>query len=113
MDPGACRNQDTQRPSLIPLVQKRYHPYCAIDCGNELPEQQCWMWDDKIALMDVDTENDSVVKAYYDWTGCFVEEYGIDSLRTDAARRIQADFWQPFAEAAGASSIRKSLRMTL
>ena len=68
---------------------------------------------DKVALMDVDTENDSVLKVYYDWTGCFVKEYGIDSLRTDAARHIQVDFWQSFTEAAGASCIGKSLRMTL
>ena len=59
------------------------------------------MGDDKIALMDVDTENDSVVKAYYDWIGPFVKEYGIDGLWIDAARHIRADFWQPFAEAAG------------
>ena len=31
-----------------------------------------WIEDDEAALMDVDTENDSVVKAYYDWVGLFV-----------------------------------------
>jgi len=59
------------------------------------------MGDDKVALVDVDTGNDSVVKAYHDWIGPFVKEYGIDGLRIDAARHIRADFWQPFAEAAG------------
>jgi len=59
------------------------------------------MGDDKVALMDVDPENDSVVKAYHDWIGRFVKEYGIDGLRIDAARHIRADFWQPSAEAAG------------
>ena len=27
------------------------------------------MGDDKVTLMDVDTENETVVKAYYDWIG--------------------------------------------
>ena len=52
-------------------------------------------------LMDVDTENDSVIKAYCDWIGPFVEEYGIDRLRIDAAWHIRADFWRLFAEATG------------
>jgi alpha-amylase len=95
------------------LLQGQYHPYCTIDWGNELSEQQCWMGDDKVALMDVNTENDSVVKAYYDWIGPFVKEYGIDGLRIDAARHIRKDFWQPFAEAAGVFVSEKSLRMTL
>jgi len=85
----------------MPLVQQQYHPYCAIDLGNELGEQQCWMGDDKVALMDVDTENDSVDKAHCDWIGPFVKEYGIDGLWIDAARHIRADFWQPFAAASG------------
>jgi len=60
------------------------------------------MGDDKVALMDVDTENDSVVKAYHDWIAPFVKEYGID-----AARHIRADFWQPSSEAAGVFCIRE------
>ena len=47
------------------------------------------MGDDNVALMDVDTENDSVVKAYCDWIGPFFKGYGIDGLRIDAARHIQ------------------------
>ena len=84
-----------------PLFQGQYHPYCSINWGNELSEQQCWMGDDKVALMDVNTENDSVAKSYYDWIGPFVKEYGIDGLRIDAARHIREDFWQPFVQAAG------------
>ncbi len=51
--------------------------------------------------MVVDTENDDVVKAYYSCIGAFVKDYGIDGLRIGAARHIRADFWLPFAEAAG------------
>ena len=59
------------------------------------------MGDSNVTLMDVNTENDSIIKAYCDWIGPFVEEYGIDGLRIDAAWQVHADFWQPFAEAAG------------
>ena len=51
--------------------------------------------------MDVDIENDPVIKAYYDWIGPFVKVYDIDGLQIDAARRSRADFWQPFAGAVG------------
>lgn len=51
--------------------------------------------------MDVNTENDSVVQAYYKWIGPLVQEYGIDGLRIDAARHIREDFWPGFAQAAG------------
>ena len=71
------------------------------------------MGGDKVALRDVDTENDTVVKAYNDWIGPFVKEYGIDGLRIDAARYIRADFWQPFAEAVESSVSGKSLIITL
>jgi len=50
------------------------------------------MGDDMVALMDVDTENVSVIKAYYDWIEPFVKEYATDHLRIDAARHIRADF---------------------
>ena len=65
------------------------------------------MGDDKVAPMDVDNENDTAIKAYYDWTGPFVKQYGIDGLRIDAARHILVHFWQPFAEAAGAFCIEE------
>ena len=65
-----------------------------------MSEQQCWMGDDKVALMDINTENNTVVKVYNDWIGPFVKEYGIDGLRINAAQHIRTDFWQAFMEAA-------------
>ena len=38
------------------------------------------MGDDKVAPMDVDNENDTVIKAYYDWSGPCGKEYGIDAV---------------------------------
>ena len=54
--------------------------------------------------MEVDTETDSVVKAYHNWIGLSIKEYRIDSLRIGAPRDIRANFWQPFVADAGVSS---------
>ena len=58
------------------------------------------MVDDKVSCMDADTESEPIVKAYYDWIGYFLKEYGIDGLRIDVARHIRVDVWQLFAGAA-------------
>lgn len=44
------------------------------------------MGDDKLALLDVDTENDFIVKACYDCIGPFVQECGIGGLRINTCR---------------------------
>ena len=54
-----------------------------------------------VTVIDVDIENDSVAKAYYDWIGLFVKEYGIDGLCIDVAWHIRAVCWRLFAGAAG------------
>ena len=64
------------------------------------------MGENMVTLMDVDIENDSVVKAYYEWIGLFVKEFGIDGLRIDAGRH-SADCWQLFAGAAGFFCVRE------
>ena len=64
-----CRTHSTQRRSLTSLLQRQYLSYHAINWGNDLSEQQCWTGDNVVTLMDVDVENDSVVKVYYDWMG--------------------------------------------
>ena len=58
------------------------------------------MVDDKVSHINADTENEPIVKAYYDWIGYFLEEYGIDGLRIDVARHIRVDVSQLFAGAA-------------
>ena len=45
-----------------PIIPGTKTSVLSINWGNELSEQQCSMGDDKVALMDVNTEHDSVVK---------------------------------------------------
>jgi alpha-amylase len=59
------------------------------------------MGDEKVALVDINTENPKVVDAYEAWIGPFVQEYGIDGLRIDAAKHVRKDFWPGFCAASG------------
>lgn len=34
-----------------------YHPYCPVDYSNRESQLKCWMGDQKVALMDLNTEN--------------------------------------------------------
>lgn len=42
-----------------------------------------WLGDDKLALMDVNTENAEIQQALQNWISDYVKEYGIDGLRID------------------------------
>lgn len=78
-----------------------YHPYCPIKWGDFESEKNCWLGDEKVPLPDVDTQNPKVVSAYKEWVKGFVQEYGIDGLRIDAAKHTNTDFWPEFCGAAG------------
>jgi alpha-amylase len=69
--------------------------------GNMHSEQQCWMGDTHVALMDVNTEDAEVVSSYSSWIKDFVQQYNIDGLRLDAAKHVRGDFWPPFCQSAG------------
>jgi alpha-amylase len=47
------------------------------------------------------TESATVQSGYQAWIKDLVQTYGIDGLRIDAAKHVQASFWQPFCVAAG------------
>ncbi|KIO25152.1 glycoside hydrolase family 13 protein [Tulasnella calospora MUT 4182] len=78
-----------------------YHPYCQVDHNNRTSAQVCWLGDTKVALPDLDTENQIVVSTYNQWVSQFVQDFGIDGLRIDAAKHVRAEFWGPFCKAAG------------
>jgi hypothetical protein len=42
-----------------------------------------WMGDNKLALMDVNTESTNVQTTLANWISSFVQEYEIDGLRID------------------------------
>lgn len=81
--------------------KSQYHPYCGIEWGNTTSEQDCWLGDEKVPLPDLDTRNQDVIDGYNTWIKSFVQEYGIDGLRIDAAKHVNIDFWSGFCASAG------------
>ncbi|KAI9466045.1 alpha-amylase [Lactarius psammicola] len=79
----------------------QYHSYCPIDWGNVTSVQDCWLGDTKVALPDLNTEDQTVASTYGTWVNNLVQEYGIDGLRIDAAKHVQAPFWASFCASAG------------
>jgi alpha-amylase len=82
-------------------IYAQIHCISPIDYKNQTSVEQCWMGDTKVALVDVNTEDEYVVAQYESWVAHFVQEYGIDGLRIDAAKHIRPDFWLGFCGAAG------------
>lgn len=60
-----------------------FHHQCWIDYGNTTSVQQCWLGDDKLPLMDVNTEHPDVISGLQSWIADFVSTYKIDGLRID------------------------------
>ncbi|OCF74806.1 alpha-amylase [Kwoniella mangroviensis CBS 8886] len=78
-----------------------FHPQCWIDYSNQTSVENCWLGDDKVALMDVNTENPTVVSTLNSWIGNLTTTYGIDGLRIDAAKHVPGTFWTKFCAASG------------
>ncbi|KAK8864242.1 hypothetical protein IAR55_001488 [Kwoniella newhampshirensis] len=78
-----------------------FHPQCWIDYSNATSIEYCWLGDDKLPLMDVNTENPTVVSTLNSWIGNLTTTYGIDGLRVDAAKHVPGPFWTDFCKASG------------
>ncbi|KAJ3215893.1 hypothetical protein HDU67_010195 [Dinochytrium kinnereticum] len=76
----------------------RFHKQCQIDYGNQTSVEQCWL--DR-TLPDLDTENEEVVKALYDWIRWLADEFKFDGLRIDTAKHVRLDFWPDFVKSSG------------
>jgi alpha-amylase len=65
-----------------------YHPFRWLDDYNDqwLVENGWIPGIDGIALVDLNTESEKVVRCMYDWVGWLVREYGIDGLRVDSVK---------------------------
>lgn len=91
-------------------VESDFHPRCLItDYTNQTQVEQCWLGDDKLALADVNTENDEIVKTYYDWIKTLVGNYSVDGIRIDTVKHIRKDFWPDFASSSGVYTIGEVL----
>lgn len=81
---------------------KYFHKYCNITNYDERTNaQDCYLGATAVALPDLDTESDDVVKLSTAWIKELVANYSIDGLRIDAAKHVDDAFLPPFNEAAG------------
>ncbi len=65
-----------------------YHPFCWIrDYDNATECETCWLGEGgPVALADLDTEKEDVVRELYDWIRDVVEDYGVDVIRVDTVK---------------------------
>ncbi|KAJ3875382.1 GH13 alpha-amylase precursor [Lentinula edodes] len=87
-----------------------FHTQCFIDdYNNQTDVEQCWLGDSGLPLLDLDTENSTVVDTMYSWIKNLVSDYNIDGLRVDTAKHIRQDFWPDFASNAGVYTVGEIL----
>ncbi|PLB55796.1 putative alpha-amylase [Aspergillus steynii IBT 23096] len=88
---------------MIPFNhEKYYHPACRIRDWND-PEdyQNCWFAVQTVALPDLNTEDDRVVRMIQEWVKGLVGNYSIDGLRIDATKHVDDAYLTNFNRAAG------------
>ncbi|BEJ14866.1 hypothetical protein CspHIS471_0406330 [Cutaneotrichosporon sp. HIS471] len=82
-----------------------FHPFCEIDWStqftNDKQVKDCSLGDDKLWLIDVNTENPEVISTLQSWVKDYVTKYKIDGLRIDAAKHVPGEFWTGFCGASG------------
>lgn len=78
-----------------------YHQFCWIDYTNATSILKCWLGDDNVALVDVDTTDSGIRSTYNNWISGLVGQYKFDGLRIDALKSIEIDFFPGFTKAAG------------
>lgn len=66
---------------------EHYHSQCWIDYESHDSVEDCWMGNEEVALMDLNTENAEVKETLNKMIKELVETYQIDGLRIDGERR--------------------------
>ncbi|KKY18231.1 hypothetical protein UCDDS831_g06022 [Diplodia seriata] len=84
--------------------QDYYHSYCAVNYDSQDSVEDCWLGDDTVALVDLNTEDSRVVEGYETWISQLVANYSIDGLRIDTAKHVDKAFYPGFEDAAGVFS---------
>jgi alpha-amylase len=91
-------------------AQSSFHSQCFIsDYNNQTDVEQCWLGDAGLPLMDLDTENNTIVDTMYSWIKNLVSYYSVDGLRVDTVKHIRQDFWPDFASNAGVYTVGEVL----
>jgi alpha-amylase len=58
-----------------------YHPYCDItDYDDQDMVEKCWLGDEKVELVDVNTEDSRVIKTLQLWISTLVANYSSESF---------------------------------
>ncbi|KAK4663797.1 uncharacterized protein QC763_502740 [Podospora pseudopauciseta] len=84
--------------------EKYFHPYCNVtEEGwlNATEYQDCWLYPYGVALADLDTRNEFVIKEMNSWIKGLVSNYSIDGLRIDAAKHVNDEFLPGFVKSSG------------
>lgn len=84
---------------------EHFHDFCEIDWSTELTNDRqikyCSLGDEKLWLLDVNTEHPHVISTLQSWISKFVADYRVDGLRIDAAKHAPGEFWSGFCGASG------------
>lgn len=93
--------------TLAPFsAESNYHSQCFIsDYNNQTDVEQCWLGDASLPLLDLDTEDSTIVSTMNTWIKNLVSEYSIDGIRIDTAKHVRKDFWPDFVSSAGVFSM--------
>lgn len=78
-----------------------YHSFCWVDYSNDTSVTQCWMGDQNVPLMDLNTESAFVNASLLQFINNATAIYKVDGVRADAVKSIKKDFWRPWNDAAG------------
>jgi len=90
--------------------QSDYHTQCWVtDYTNQTEVEQCWLGDEKVALVDVNTEDTTIVETLNGWIKGLVGNYSVDGVRIDTVKHVRKDFWPNFATSAGVYTIGEVL----
>ena len=107
----ASKDSSPSFSSFAPFNQESdYHSKCFIaDYNNQTQVEQCWLGDDNVPLVDVNTEDDGIVSTYNNWIKSLVANHSVDGVRIDTVKHIRKDFWPNFASSSGVYTIGEVL----
>lgn len=87
-----------------------FHPFCFIqNYQNQTDVEQCSIGDPNLALVDINTEDSTIVSTYNTWIKNLVSTYNVDGLRLDTVKHVRQDFWPDFLKSAGVFAVGEVL----
>ncbi|KAI0776563.1 glycoside hydrolase family 13 protein [Trametes elegans] len=90
--------------------QSDFHTECFVsNYDNQTEVEQCWLGDKNLPLVDLNTEDDNIVKTMNSWVSKLVSDYSVDGVRIDTVKHVRKDFWPDFAKSAGVFTIGEVL----